>query len=169
MIILVISCLTTSNSPWFMDLIFQVPMQYCSLQHQTLFPSPVTYTTGHLFLLWLRLFILSGAISPLFTSSILGTCRPGEFIYQCHIFLPFHTAHAVLRQEYWSGLPSSGPHLVSASETHQATCRWNMLIICKCRVEEAFESLRDLVSGVKTSCPFSYPEDAPHPHHGHDK
>ena len=27
---LVISCLTTSNLPWFMDLTFQVPMQYCS-------------------------------------------------------------------------------------------------------------------------------------------
>ena len=29
-----------------MDLTFQVPMQYCSLQHQTLLPSPVTSTTG---------------------------------------------------------------------------------------------------------------------------
>ena len=29
MITLAISCLTTSNLPWFMDLIFQVPMQYC--------------------------------------------------------------------------------------------------------------------------------------------
>ena len=33
---LAISCLTTSNLPWFMDLTFQVPMQYCSLQHWTL-------------------------------------------------------------------------------------------------------------------------------------
>ena len=29
-----------------MDLTFQVPMQYCSLQHQTLLPSPVTSTPG---------------------------------------------------------------------------------------------------------------------------
>ena len=29
-----------------MDLTFQVPMQYCSLQHQTLLPSPITSTTG---------------------------------------------------------------------------------------------------------------------------
>ena len=29
-----------------MDLTFQVPMQYCSLQHQTLLPSPVTPTPG---------------------------------------------------------------------------------------------------------------------------
>ena len=44
-----ISFLTTSNLPWFMDLTFQVPMQYCSLQHQTLLLSPVTSTTGHCF------------------------------------------------------------------------------------------------------------------------
>ena len=41
-----ISCLTTSNLPWFMDLTFQVPMQYCSLQHWTLLLSPVTSATG---------------------------------------------------------------------------------------------------------------------------
>ena len=46
---LAISCLTTSNLPWFMDLTFQVPMQYCSLQHQTLLLSPVTSTTGSCF------------------------------------------------------------------------------------------------------------------------
>ena len=38
--------LTTSNLPWFVDLTFQVPMQYCSLQHQTFLLSPVTSTTG---------------------------------------------------------------------------------------------------------------------------
>ena len=43
---LAISCLTTSNLSWFMDLTFQVPMQYCSLQHWNLLPSPVTSTTG---------------------------------------------------------------------------------------------------------------------------
>ena len=46
---LAISCLTTSNLPWFMALTFQIPMQYCSLQHQTLLMSPVTSTTGHCF------------------------------------------------------------------------------------------------------------------------
>ena len=44
---LAISCLTTSLIlPWFMDLTFQVPIQYCSLQHWTLLPSLVTSTTG---------------------------------------------------------------------------------------------------------------------------
>ena len=49
MFILAISCLTTSNLPWFMDLTFQVPMQYCSLQHRTLLLSPVISTVGYCF------------------------------------------------------------------------------------------------------------------------
>ena len=32
-----------------MDLTFHLPMQYCSLQHQTLLPSPVTSTTEQCF------------------------------------------------------------------------------------------------------------------------
>ena len=46
---LAISCLTTSNLPWFMDLTLQVPVQYCSLQHRTLLLSPVTSTIGYCF------------------------------------------------------------------------------------------------------------------------
>ena len=49
MFTLAISYFTFSNLPWFMDLIFQVPMQYCSLQHRTLLLSPVTSTTGYCF------------------------------------------------------------------------------------------------------------------------
>ena len=106
---LAISCLTTSNLPWFMDLIFQVPMKNCSLQHQT------TSSTSHihnwvLFLLWLHLF--SGVISTLFSSSILGTYQPGDSIFQCHIFLPLHTFHEVLEARVlkWFAIPfSNGP------------------------------------------------------------
>ena len=46
---LAISYITTCNLPWFMGLTFQVPMQYCSLQHRTSLPSPVTPTTGRCF------------------------------------------------------------------------------------------------------------------------
>ena len=49
MFTLAISCLTNSDLPWFMDLTFQVPMQYCSLQHWILLLSPVTSTTGYCF------------------------------------------------------------------------------------------------------------------------
>ena len=68
-----------------------------------------------LFSLWLHPFILSGVISPLISSSILGTYRPGEFIFQCPIFLSFHTVHGVLKAKIlkWFAIPfSSGPHSV---------------------------------------------------------
>ena len=69
-----------------------------------------------LFLLWLHPFILSGVISPLISSSILGTYRPREFPFQYPIILPFHTVHGVLKARIlkWFGFPSfsSGPHSV---------------------------------------------------------
>ena len=116
MFTLAISCLTTSYLPWFMELILLVPIQYCSLQHQTLFPSPVTSTAVCFSSLWLHLFILSRVfISPLISSSILGTYWPEEFIFQCPIFLPFHSVHGVLKARIlkWFAIPlSSGPHFV---------------------------------------------------------
>ena len=68
-----------------------------------------------LLLLWLHLFILSGVISPLISSSILGTYRPGEFLFQYPIILPFHSVHGVLKARIlkWFAIPfSSGPHSV---------------------------------------------------------
>ena len=65
-----------------------------------------------LFLLYLHFFILSGVISPVIPSSILGTYKPGEFIFQCPIFLPFHTVHGALKARIlkWLVSPfSSGP------------------------------------------------------------
>ena len=41
---LTISCLTNSNLLWLVDLTFQVPLQYCSLQHWTLLSPPDTST-----------------------------------------------------------------------------------------------------------------------------
>ena len=68
-----------------------------------------------LFMLWLRLFILSGAISLRFSSSILDTYHLVEFIFQCHIFFPFHTVHEVLKGRIlkWFVIPFSRElHLV---------------------------------------------------------
>ena len=118
MFTLAISCLTTSNLPWFMDLTFQVPMHYCSLQHQTLLPSPVTSTAEHCFRFGsVSSFFL--VISPLFSSSILGTYWPRKFIFQCPIILLFHTVHGFWRQEYWSGFPFPSPvyHVLSELST----------------------------------------------------
>ena len=79
-----------------------------------------TSITSHIYnwlllLFWQHLFILSGVISPLISSSILGTYRPGEFIFQYTIFLPFHTVHGVLKARMlkWIAIPfSSGPRFV---------------------------------------------------------
>src|SRR5574340_1220028 len=68
-----------------------------------------------LFLLWLHPFILSGVISPLISSSIMGTYQPEEFLFQCPIILPFHTVHGVLKARIlkWFTSPFfSGPHSV---------------------------------------------------------
>ena len=110
---LTVSWLTTSNLPWFVGP--NIPGSY-AIFFTTL---DFTFTTRHihnwvLFPLWLRLFITSGTISLLFSSSILVTCQCGEFIFQCHIFFPFHT---VLRTRMlkWFAFPfSSGPHFVRA-------------------------------------------------------
>ena len=115
MFTLAISSLTTSNLPLFMDLTFQFPMQYCSLQCQTLL-TPHSHTHNWvLFLLWACLFILSRVISLLISSSILGTSQSGEFIFQCPIFLPSHTVHGVLKARIlkWFAIPfCSGLHFV---------------------------------------------------------
>ena len=83
-------------------------MQYCCLQHQTLLPSPFTSTTGCCFCF--------GSISSFFLELFLhcspvglGTCQPGEFIFQCPIFLPFHTVHGVIKARIleWFIIPFS--------------------------------------------------------------
>ena len=108
--------------PWFMDLTFQVPMQYCSLQHQTLLLSPVTSTTGYCFCFgpipsfFLELFLhwspgAYWAPTDLGSSSfsILSFCL---FI----LFMEFS------RQEHWSGLPFPSPADHILSELSTMTC-----------------------------------------------
>ena len=112
---LAISYLVTSNLPWFVDLIFQVPMQYCSLQHQTLLLSPITSTTGCCFCIgsvssvFLELFLHWSPVaywaSPDLSSSLFSVLYFCLFI----LFMGFS------RQEYWSGLPFPSPmdHILS--------------------------------------------------------
>ena len=76
--------------------------------------SDLAFITSHihnwvLFLLWVHVFVLSEVISPLISNCILGTYRPGEFIFQCPIFVPFHTVHGVLKVGIlkWFAIPFS--------------------------------------------------------------
>ena len=97
-------------------------MQYYSLQHRTLLSPPDISTTEYRVHFGPASFILSGIISPVTSSSILGTYRPEEFIFQCPIFLPFRTVHGVLntRMLKWFAIPFSNG--ICLSEFSTMTC-----------------------------------------------
>ena len=115
-------CLTTSNLPWFMDLTYLVPMQYCSLKHQILLPSPVTLTAGRCFLygsipsFCLELFLYFSPVAY-WAPTNLGR-SPFSVISFCFFILLMGFS----RQGYWSGLPFPSPvdHVLSElfSMTH---------------------------------------------------
>ena len=119
MFTLAISCLTTSNLPQFMVLTLKVPMQYCSLQHRTLLPSPVTPTTGSCFRF--------GSISSLFLELFLhwspvaywAPTNLGSLSFSVLSFCLFLLFMGLSRQEYWSGLPFHSPvdHVLSELST----------------------------------------------------
>ena len=119
MFTLAVSYLTTSNLPWFMDLTFQVPMQYCSWQHKTLLPSPVTSTTGCC--------CCFGSVSSFFLEFVLHwypvaywvPTDLGSSFFSVLSFCLFTLFMGFSRQEYWSGLPfpSSVDHVLSELST----------------------------------------------------
>ena len=119
---LAISCLTSSNLPWFLDLTLQVLMQYCSLQHRTLLLSPVASSTGHCFRFgsvssfFLELFLQSPPVAY-WAPTNLGS-SPFSFISFCLSYCSLGFS----RQEYWCGLPF--PSLVDhvLSELSTMTC-----------------------------------------------
>ena len=119
MFTLAISSLTPSNLPWFMDLTFQVPMKYCSLQHQTWLPSPVTSTAGCWFCF--------GSVPSFFLELFLhwspvaywGLTDLGSSSFTVLSFCLFILFMGFSRQEYWSGLsfPSPLDHILSELST----------------------------------------------------
>ena len=97
-------------------------MQYCSLQHWTLFPSPVTSTARccfcfdsissfflELFLLWAPVAYWEPTDLGSSSFSVLSFCL---FI----LFMGFS------RQEYWSGLPFPSPVDLVLSDLSTMTC-----------------------------------------------
>ena len=87
MFTLAISYLITSNSPSFMDLTFQVPVEWSIglYSHHQIHP---------------QLGAVSTLVQPLlsfWSYFSIHTYWPGEFIFQCPIFLPVHTVDGVLR------------------------------------------------------------------------
>ena len=102
-----------------MDLTFQVPMQYFSLQHRTLLLSPVTSTTGYCFCFgsipsfFLELF-LHCSLLAYWASTDLGSSSFSILSF-CLLILFMEFS----RQEYWSGLPFPSPvdHILSELST----------------------------------------------------
>ena len=122
MFTLVISCLTTSNLPWFVDLTFQVPVQYWSLYYRALLLSPVTSTTGCCFCFgsipsfFLELF-LHWSLVAYWAPTHLGSSSFSVLSFGLFIlFMEFS------RQEYWSGLPFPSPVDHILSELSTMTC-----------------------------------------------
>ena len=119
MFTLTISCLTTSNLPWFMDLTFQVPMQYCSLQHRTLLLSSVISTPGCCFCFgsvssfFLELFLYQSPVAYWAPTDL------GSSSFSVLSFCLFILFMGFSRQEYWSGLlfPSPVDHILSEVST----------------------------------------------------
>ena len=105
-----------------MDLTFQVPMQYCSLQHLTLLLSPVASTTAYCFCF--------GSIPSFFLELFLHWCSVaywavtnlGSSSFSILSFCLFILFMGFSSQEYWSGLPFPFPvdHILSDLST--TTC-----------------------------------------------
>ena len=110
-------------------------------------------------------FILSGVISPLISSSILCTYWPGEFIFQCPIFLPFHTLHRVLQARIlkWFAIPSPVDHIWSelSTITHPSWVALHGMAHSFIKLDKAvFHVIRLVFCGCGFSlsalwCPFS--------------
>ena len=96
MLTFVISSLITSNFPWFMDWTHQIPIQYCFYSIGLFFHHQTHPQLGFVSTLAQPLHSFWSYFSTLLWQHI-GHLQIGEFIFQCHIFLPFHTSHVVLK------------------------------------------------------------------------
>ena len=165
--ILAVSCLTSSNLPWFMDLTFQVPMQYCSLQHRTLLISPVTSTTGYCFCFgsnpsfFLELFLHWSSVAywvPTDLGNSLSVSNHFAFSYcswgsqskntevVCHSLLQWTTFCQT--SPPWPvclGWPYMAWLIVSQSETRLWSVWLDWLVFCDCD----FQSVSPLMEKVK--------------------
>ena len=105
---------------------------------------------GVFFVLALSLHFFSGVISPLIPSSILGTYRPGEFIFQCLTFLPFHTAHGIPKAGYRNCLPLPSPvdHILSelSNMTHPCWVALHSMALSFIKLDKAIAHVIRLVS-----------------------
>ena len=128
MFTLAISCLTTSNLPWFMNLTFQVPMQYGSLQHQALLSPPDTSTTEHCFCFGPVASLFLGLLVVVLHSSPVAYWTPSDLEDSYSGDISFWLFMGFSWQEYWSGLPSPPSVDYILSELFTMTCTFWMAL-----------------------------------------
>ena len=140
MFTLAISYFTTSNFPWFMNLTFHVPMQYCSLQHQTLLPTSVTSTAGccfrfgsiSSFFVFLDLLLHWSPVAYWAPTGLGCSSFSVVYFYLFILFMGFS------RQEYWSGLPFPSPVAILFSSAPTTNAK-------EAEVEWFYDDLQDLL------------------------
>ena len=163
MFTLAISCLTTSNMSWFMDLTFQVLMKYCSLQHRTLLPLPVTSTTGFCFrfgsisLFFLELFLHWSPVTYWAPTDL------GSSSFSVLSFCLFIEFMGFSRQENWSGFPFPSPvnHVLSglSSMTHLSWVALHSMGHIFIELDRTVVHVIRLVSFLWLWFPFCLPSD----------
>ena len=136
---LVISHLTTSNFLWFMDLTFQVPTKYCSLQHWTLLPSPVTSTTGccfcfgSIFTFFLELFLHWSPIAYWTPTNLGSSSSTVLSFYLFILFIGFLKArklkwfaiHSLLQwTTFFVGTLQHDPSILGGPTRHGSWLHW---------------------------------------------
>ena len=164
MFTLAISCLTTYNLPWPMDLTFQVPMQYCSLQYQTLLLSPVTSTVGYCFCF--------GSIPSFFLELFLhwppvaywAPTDLGNSSFSVLSFCLFILFVGFSRQEYWNSLPFPSPvdYILSGKGCILSPClftyiqstSWEMLSWRKHKLESRLLGKISIISDKQMTPPL---------------
>ena len=101
-----------------MDLIFQVPLQHCSLQHQILLSPADISTAEHHFCFSLVTSFCLGLLVIAHHSSLVACSTPfdlGDPSSNVKSFLPFHNVHGVLQARIleWVAISfSGGSHFV---------------------------------------------------------
>ena len=164
MFTLVISCLT-AKWPWFTDLTFQLPVQYCFLQHQILLPSPVTSITG-CFVGFFFFFCFGSVFSLFLHSSPLAYGAPTNLgssffsVLSCCLFILFM---GFSRQEYWSGLPFPSPvdHVLSelSTMTHPSWVALLCMAHSFIELDKAVVHVISLISFLWMQFSFCLPSD----------
>ena len=162
MFALAIFCLTTSDLPWFMSVIFQVPMQF------VLFSIGLYFHLSHihswvLFSLWLCLFILSGFISPLLSVAYWAATDLGSSSFSVISFCLFMLFMGFSSEEYWSGLPFLSPvdHFLSelSTMTHPSWVALHGMAHSFIEIDKAVVHVIRLVSFLWLGFSFCLPSD----------